>query len=48
VCEPKAVQNELKVSDPVLEECERAGLRFMPWAPLGEGLGRRSDEELVC
>jgi pyridoxine 4-dehydrogenase len=32
------------VSEPVLEECERAGIWFMPWAPLGEGLGRPRDE----
>jgi pyridoxine 4-dehydrogenase len=37
-----AVQNEFNrgflVSEPVLEECEREGLAFMPWQPLGEGL----------
>jgi pyridoxine 4-dehydrogenase len=37
-----AVQNEFNrgflVSEPVLEECERAGIAFMPWMPLGEGL----------
>jgi pyridoxine 4-dehydrogenase len=43
VCEVTAVQNEYNrgflVSEPVLDECERAGIWFMPWAPLGEGLG---------
>jgi aryl-alcohol dehydrogenase-like predicted oxidoreductase len=43
------VQNEFNrgflVSEPVLEECERAGIAFMPWAPLGEGL-RPPREEL--
>jgi aryl-alcohol dehydrogenase-like predicted oxidoreductase len=24
--------------------CERAGIWFMPWAPLGEGLGAPRDE----
>jgi aryl-alcohol dehydrogenase-like predicted oxidoreductase len=42
------VQNEFNrgflVSEPVLEECERAGIWFMPWAPLGEGLGSPRDE----
>ena len=37
-----AVQNEFNrgflVSEPVLEECEAAGIAFMPWQPLGEGL----------
>lgn len=48
VCEIAAVQNEFNrgflVSEPVLEECERAGIWFMPWAPLGEGLGPARDE----
>jgi pyridoxine 4-dehydrogenase len=48
VCEISAVQNEFNrgflVSEPVLEECERAGIWFMPWAPLGEGLGPPRDE----
>lgn len=48
VCEITAVQNEFNrgfcVSEPVLEECERAGIWFMPWAPLGEGLGTPRDE----
>jgi pyridoxine 4-dehydrogenase len=37
-----AVQNEFNrgflVSEAVLEECEPAGIAFMPWQPLGEGL----------
>lgn len=48
VCEITAVQNEFNrgfvVSEPVLEECERAGIWFMPWAPLGEGLRSPRDE----
>ena len=48
VCEITAVQNEFNrgflVSEPVLEECERSGIWFMPWAPLGEGLGEPRDE----
>jgi len=48
VCEITAVQNEFNrgflVSEPVLEECERYGIWFMPWAPLGEGLGEPRDE----
>jgi len=48
VCEITAVQNEFNrgfvVSEPVLEECERAGIWFMPWAPLGEGLRAPRDE----
>jgi aryl-alcohol dehydrogenase-like predicted oxidoreductase len=48
VCEITAVQNEFNrgflVSEPVLEACERAGTWFMPWAPLGEGLGPAGDE----
>jgi pyridoxine 4-dehydrogenase len=48
VCEITAVQNEFNrgflVSEPVLEECERSGIWFMPWAPLGEGLGKPRDE----
>ena len=48
VCEITAVQNEFNrgflVSEPVLEECERTGIWFMPWAPLGEGLGEPRDE----
>jgi pyridoxine 4-dehydrogenase len=42
VCAIAAVQNEFNrgflVSEPVLEECERSGIAFMPWQPLGEGL----------
>jgi pyridoxine 4-dehydrogenase len=49
VCEIAAVQNEFNrgflVSEPVLEECERAEISFMPWAPLGEGL-RPPHEEI--
>jgi aryl-alcohol dehydrogenase-like predicted oxidoreductase len=48
VCEIAAVQNELNrgflVSEPVLEECERHGIWFMPWAPLGEGLRPPAEE----
>jgi aryl-alcohol dehydrogenase-like predicted oxidoreductase len=48
VCEITAVQNEFNrgflVSEPVLEECERSGIWFMPWAPRGEGLGEPRDE----
>jgi pyridoxine 4-dehydrogenase len=48
VCEITAVQNEFNrgflVSEPVLEECERAGIWFMPWAPLGEGLRAPAEE----
>jgi aryl-alcohol dehydrogenase-like predicted oxidoreductase len=48
VCEIAAVQNELNrgflVSEPVLEECERAGISFMPWSPLGEGLRSPAQE----
>jgi aryl-alcohol dehydrogenase-like predicted oxidoreductase len=48
VCEITAVQNEFNrgflVSEPVLEECERADIWFMPWAPLGEGLATPRDE----
>jgi len=48
VTEIAAVQNEFNrgflVSEPVLETCEAAGIRFMPWAPLGEGLGSPADE----
>jgi aryl-alcohol dehydrogenase-like predicted oxidoreductase len=48
VCEITAVQNEFNrgflVSQPVLEECESAGIWFMPWAPLGEGLGAPRNE----
>ena len=43
-----AVQNEFNrgflVSEPVLEECERHGIAFMPWMPLGEGLGPPAQE----
>jgi pyridoxine 4-dehydrogenase len=38
-----SVQNEynrgLLTSEPVLEACEAEGIAFMPWRPLGEGLG---------
>jgi pyridoxine 4-dehydrogenase len=38
-----SVQNEynrgLLVSDDVLDACEAEGIAFMPWSPLGEGLG---------
>ena len=43
-----AVQNEFNrgflVSEPVLDECERHGIAFMPWMPLGEGLGSPAQE----
>jgi pyridoxine 4-dehydrogenase len=46
--EVTAAQNEFNrgflVSEPVLEECERQGIWFMPWAPLGEGLHAPADE----
>jgi aryl-alcohol dehydrogenase-like predicted oxidoreductase len=38
-----SVQNQfsrgLLTSEPVLETCEADGIAFMPWNPLGEGLG---------
>lgn len=43
-----SVQNEYNrgylTSEEVLEACERDGLGFFPWAPLGEGLGEPADE----
>jgi aryl-alcohol dehydrogenase-like predicted oxidoreductase len=43
-----SVQNEysrgLLTSEDVLEACERDGLGFFPWSPLGEGLGDPADE----
>lgn len=43
-----SVQNEynrgLLTSDEVLHACERDGLGFVPWSPLGEGLGDPVDE----
>jgi aryl-alcohol dehydrogenase-like predicted oxidoreductase len=43
-----SVQNEynrgLLTSEEVLEACERDGLGFFPWSPLGEGLGDPADE----
>jgi aryl-alcohol dehydrogenase-like predicted oxidoreductase len=43
-----AVQNEFNrgflVSEPVLAACEADGIAFMPWQPLGEGLGSPADE----
>jgi aryl-alcohol dehydrogenase-like predicted oxidoreductase len=43
-----AVQNQynrgLLTSDDVLAACEAEGIAFMPWAPLGEALGRPADE----
>lgn len=43
-----SVQNEynrgLLTSDEVLDACERDGLGFFPWSPLGEGLGDPADE----
>ena len=32
------------VSEDVLVACEQEGIGFMPWAPLGEGLGDPADE----
>jgi pyridoxine 4-dehydrogenase len=38
-----SVQNQynrgLLIADPVLDACEAEGIAFMPWNPLGEGLG---------
>jgi aryl-alcohol dehydrogenase-like predicted oxidoreductase len=43
-----SVQNEynrgLLVSDDVLDACEAEGIAFMPWQPLGEGLGDPASE----
>jgi aryl-alcohol dehydrogenase-like predicted oxidoreductase len=43
-----SVQNEynrgLLVSDDVLDACEAEGIAFMPWSPLGEGLGDPATE----
>ena len=43
-----SVQNEynrgLLTSDEVLDACEAEGIAFMPWNPLGEGLGDPADE----
>ena len=43
-----SVQNEfnrgLLTSEDVLEACEADGIGFIPWAPLGEGLGDPADE----
>ena len=43
-----SVQNEynrgLLTSDDVLDACEAEGIGFMPWSPLGEGLGDAADE----
>jgi aryl-alcohol dehydrogenase-like predicted oxidoreductase len=43
-----SVQNEynrgLLTSEDVLVACERDGLGFLPWAPLGEGLGKPANE----
>jgi pyridoxine 4-dehydrogenase len=43
-----SVQNEynrgLLVSDDVLDACEAEGIAFMPWSPLGEGLGDPTTE----
>ena len=43
-----SVQNEynrgLLTSEEVLDACERDGLGFFPWSPLGEGLGDPVDE----
>jgi aryl-alcohol dehydrogenase-like predicted oxidoreductase len=43
-----SVQNQynrgLLVSQDVLDACEAEGMAFMPWQPLGEGLGAPADE----
>jgi pyridoxine 4-dehydrogenase len=43
-----SVQNQynrgLLVSDDVLDACEAEGIAFMPWSPLGEGLGDPATE----
>jgi aryl-alcohol dehydrogenase-like predicted oxidoreductase len=43
-----SVQNEynrgLLTSEDVLVACEADGIAFMPWGPLGEGLGAAADE----
>jgi pyridoxine 4-dehydrogenase len=43
-----SVQNEynrgLLISDDVLDACEAEGIAFMPWRPLGEGLGDHASE----
>jgi pyridoxine 4-dehydrogenase len=43
-----SVQNEfnrgLLTSEPVLEACAAEGIAFIPWSPLGEGLGEPHDE----
>jgi aryl-alcohol dehydrogenase-like predicted oxidoreductase len=43
-----SVQNEynrgLLISDDVLDACEAEGIAFMPWQPLGEGLGDPASE----
>jgi aryl-alcohol dehydrogenase-like predicted oxidoreductase len=43
-----SVQNEynrgLLTSEAVLEACESDGIAFIPWRPLGEGLGAPADE----
>jgi len=43
-----SVQNEynrgLLTSEPVLEACAAEGIAFLPWRPLGEGLGAPADE----
>ena len=43
-----SVQNQfnrgLLTSEDVLEACEAEGIGFMPWSPLGEGLGEPADE----
>jgi pyridoxine 4-dehydrogenase len=48
VTEIASVQNEynrgLLTSEEVLEACERERIGFMPWRPLGEGLGAAADE----
>ena len=43
-----SVQNQfnrgLLTSEDVLDACEAEGIGFMPWSPLGEGLGEPADE----
>src|SRR5215831_15935728 len=48
VTEIASVQNQfnrgLLTSEDVLEACEARRIAFLPWAPLGEGLGPSADE----
>ena len=46
ICTIVSVQNEYNIedrsSDPVLKACEKAGIAFLPWYPLGAGSALRS------